>query len=85
MLRIRDNSNEQLNWLTLPSIITNTTARKKGLQSGKRYHFSVMPVIGGENVEGNGKLLTLYHLMIINVMVMMVMTIINDDGDDDHQ
>lgn len=75
MLRIRDNSNEQLNWLTLPSIITNTTARKKGLQSGKRYHFSVMPVIGGENVEGNGTYFISFDDHHCD----------GNDGDDDHQ
>jgi len=69
VLRIRDNSPEQLNWLTLPSIITSTNARKKGLQPGKRYYFSVMPVLGGDNVEGT-------CMMIITVMV-------NDDNDDD--
>jgi hypothetical protein len=69
ILRIRDNSPEQLNWLTLPSIITNTNARKKGLQPGKRYYFSVMPVLGGDNAEGT-------CMMIITVMV-------NDAIDDD--
>ena len=72
VLRIRDNSPEQLNWLTLPSIITNTNARKKGLQPGKRYYFSVMPVLGGDNVEG-------IYMMIITVLLLLLQPIVEDE------
>jgi thiol-disulfide isomerase/thioredoxin len=36
-----------LTWVTIPSTITGCSVRKKNLLPGRKYHFKVLPVMGG--------------------------------------